>query len=221
MGIVKKNKLHNPQIITDAPPATVTEADIGRLWVDTANNSISIALGNTDTGAPELRNLLDSNDLALIDDGFYRGMSEEVATIVLQTQGDTHFDNGYDFFSDSTYLKNATQAYDDFYAYYYREVPNTNSLGYVRTISTDDGVRHIRNANGSDTYDFNSVTTNHVNYTKINLSKTIKGVLEIKFDNKDVIDHGFTLLPDKQTILLYCDPEGFFKGKTVKIKYLI
>jgi len=82
MGIVKKNKLHNPQIITDAPPSTITESDIGRLWVDKTNNTISIALGNTTTGIPELRNLLDSNDLATIDGGYYRGISEEFADII-------------------------------------------------------------------------------------------------------------------------------------------
>jgi len=221
MGIVKKNKLHNPQIITDAPPASVTEADIGRLWVDKSNNTISIAIGNKNDGTPELRNILDTTDLELIDSGYYRGIDAEFADIVLQTSGDTHYDDGYDFFSDSTYLPNTNQAYDDFYAYYYKEVEDTDSEGYLRTISTDDGVKHIRMANGTDTLVIGDDTFNHVNYTKIILTKDIKGILDIKFDNKDVIDHGFTLLEDKRTILLYCDPEGFFIGKTVKVKYLI
>jgi len=221
MGIVKKNKLHNPQIITDAPPASVTEADIGRLWVNKSNNTVSIAIGNKTDGTPELRNILDTTDLELIDSGYYRGIDEEHADIVLQEAGDTHFDSGYDFFTDPFYLSNATQDDDDFYSYYYNEVPETSSEGYLRTISTDDGVKHIRKANGEDTYQFDDTTYNQVNYTKITLNQDIKDIIEIKFTNKDTIDHGFILLDDKRTILIYSDPEGFFIGKSVKVKFLI
>lgn len=221
MGIVKKNKLHNPQIITDAPPSSVTEFDIGRIWIDKTNNTVSVAIGNKTTGAPELRNLLDSSDLVQIDQVYYSGIGEEFALIEPQTAGDSHYDNGYDFFTDSVYLQNNNQVYDDFYSYYYKEVPATSSNGYLRTISTDFGVKHIRPAVGTDSYIFESITYNLIKYTKIILSREIKTVLEIKFDNKDTIDHGFSLLSDNKTILLFCDPEGFFNGKTVKVKYLI
>jgi len=221
MGIIKKNKLHNPQIITDAPPATVTEADIGRLWVDKTNNTISIALGNTTTGNPELRNLMDSNDLALIDGGYYRGMREEFGDIVLQSNGDTHYDNGYDFFTDSTYLENTNQSYDDYYSYFYKEVPSTTSNGYLRSVSTFDGVKHVRTANGMDTYQYNSTQYNLVNYSKIILQNDAKDIISITFDNKDNLESGYELLNDKRTILIYADPEGFFINKRVKIKYII
>ncbi len=221
MGIVKKNKLHNPQIITDAPPASVTEADIGRLWVDKTNNTVSIAIGNKNDGTPELRNILDTTDLDIIDGGYYKGIDEEFVTLVLQEAGNIHYDNGYDFFTDVVFLENTTQEYDDFYAYYYKEVEDTDSEGYLRTISTDDGVRHIRTAIGTDTYTYNSETYNLVNYTKLTLSQDVKDIVEIKFDNKDTLENGFILLDDNRTILIYADPEGFFAGKTVKVKYLL
>ena len=221
MGIVKKNKLHNPQIITDAPPTVVSEADIGRLWVDKATNTVSIAIGNKDTGIPELRNILDTTDLETIDGGYYRGIEEEFGIIELQTTGDAHFDAGYDFFTDSVYLENTNQTYDNFYSYYYKEVATTGSAGYIRTISTDSGVRHIRPAIGTDTYQYNSETKKLVNYSKIQLTADAKDIVSITFDNKDTLEAGFTLLDDNRTILIYADPEGFFINKTVKVRYLV
>jgi len=221
MSSNKKNKLYNPQIITDTIPSTVSDMDIGRIWVDKVSNTISIAVGNKDTGNPELRNILDTTDLETIDNGYYKGVSEEYATIEPQVDGDLHFDNGYDFFTDKVYLENATQEYDDFYSYYYKEVDDTSSAGYIRTISTDAGVKHVRLAIGTDTYKYNDDTKNLVNYSKIKLTNSAKDIVSITFDNKDTLEAGFTLLDDNKTILIYADPEGFFLNKTVKVKYFV
>ena len=220
MGIIKKNRIYNPQIITDSAPTTITSEDIGRLWVDKTTNIVSIAMPHKTTGAPELRNLLDNTDSLEMGSKYYSSIGEEFAEIELQVAGDEHYDFGYDFFTDVVFLENTNQEFDDFYSYYYKEVPETTSNGYIRTISTDDGVKHIRMANGNDTYTYNSTEYNLVNYTKIILSKEIKDIIEIKFDNKDVLVYGYKLLNDKKTILIYVDPEGFFIGKTVRVKYL-
>ena len=221
MGLVKKNKLHNPQIITDNIPTTITSDDIGRLWLDKTSNTLSIAVGNKTTGRPEVRELLDSSNLESIDSKYFSDIIQESAIIVPQVPGDTHYDNGYDFFSDPIFLKNTNQVYDDFYAYYYKEVEDTGSAGYLRTISTDSGVRHIRAATGSDVYTFNSTQYKLVNYSKIVLTADTKAIVSIIFDNKDELTNGYILSDDKRTILIYADPEGFFLNKTVKVKYLI
>ena len=220
MGIIKKNKIHNPQIITDTAPTTITADDIGRLWVDKTTNTVSIAMHHKTTGAPELRNFLDSTDTIEIGNKYYSSISEEFATIELQVAGDEQYDFGYDFFTDAVFLENTNQAYDDFYSYYYKEVPETTSNGYIRTLSTSNGIKHVRRANGHDTYTYNSAQYNLVNYTKITLAQEIKDIIEIKFYNKDVLENGYKLLDDKKTILIYADPEGFFVGQTVKVKYL-
>lgn len=221
MGLNKKNKLHNPQIVSETPPTSVTTSDVGRLWVDPLNNNLVMAMGNKIDGTPELRSLLDTTDYQDIDDVYYKGVGEEFVDIILQISGDLHYDSGYDFFMDTVYLENSDQTSDDFYAYYYKEVADTNSEGYLRTISTDAGAKDIRLAVGTDTYVYDTVTYNLVNYTKLVLAQEVKDIIEIKFGNKDTIEKGFILLEDKRTILLYSDPEGFFIGKTVKVKYLL
>jgi len=218
---IKKNKLHNPQIITEQPPEEIVEKDIGRIWIDKTNNNMRIALNSKVDGTPELRNMLDTNDLLDIDKTFYKGVSTELATIVLQENGDSHYDNGYDFFNDSTFLNHSTQEYDDYYAYFYKEVEDTDSPGYLRSIATDDGTKHIRIALGDDTYEYDNDTYNLVNYSKIVLQNKIKDIIDITFSNKDSIQHGYTLLDDNQTILIYIDPEGLMVGEQVTIKYLI
>jgi len=221
MGLVKKNKLHNPQIVSDAPPVSITSNDIGRLWVDKITNTMSIAIGSKIDGSPELRNILDSNDLNDIDNNFYKGISEEFADITLQVSGDKHFDNGYDFFDDSIFLENSNQDLDDYYSFFYKEVADSTSIGYIRSISTIDGVKHIRAANGNDSYLYDDNTISHVKYSKIILTTKVKDIISITFDNKDILESGFELQSDKQTILIYADPEGFFINKRVKVKYII
>lgn len=221
MGLIKKNKIHNPQIITDPAPSTVSEEDIGRLWVDTTSNTLKIAVRNKSNGVPELRNLLDNTDLGAIDGGFFKGISEEIKTVGLQSAGDLHFDNGYDFFSDYIFLSNTTQTYDDYYSFFYIEVPDTSDSRYLRTISTDQGVKHIRKAIGTDLYQYNSTSYNVVKYTKIILDNVAKEIVDIKFENKDSLIVGYTLENDGKTILIYSDPDGFFNGKKVIVKYLI
>lgn len=221
MGVVKKNKIHNPQIITDVVPQTVGPEDIGRLWVDAPSNSIKIAVNNKETGQPELRDLLDTTNLEAIDGEFFKGIREEVQTVSLQVSGDKHFDNGYDFFSDEVYLANSTQNDDDFYSFFYVEVPDTNANNYLRTISTASGTKHIRMANGLDTYSYESTDHKIVRYTKITLDNEAKEIVDIKFPNKDSLILGYELAEDNKTILIYSDPDGFFNNKKVIVKYLI
>lgn len=217
----KKNKIHNPQFVTDAAPSTVQSEDIGRIWFDKTNHAIKLAITNKDTGNPELRNLLDSNNLVDIDNQYFKGTTEEYVNIVAQEAGDKHYDNGYDFFSDPIFIQHSTQETDDYYSYFYKEVPDTSSPGYARTISTDVGVKHVRPAYGSDTYQYNSTTYNLTNYSKIILTTPVKEIIDISFANKDILAAGFELLADKKTILIYADPDGFFINQTVKVKSLI
>ena len=221
MGIVKKNKIHNPQIITDPAPDVVTVEDLGRLWVDTNSNTIKIAVRNKDTGTPELRNLLDNTDLIGIDDNYFKGINEELQMVQLQVSGDFNYDYGYDFFSDENYLTNTTQEFDDYYSFFYLEVPDTSHISYLRTISTDSGVRHIRKATGGDRYLYNGEQTPIVKYTKIVLNNDAKEIVDIIFDNKDALVSGYNLADDNRTIYIYSDPDGFYNGKQVSVKYLI
>lgn len=218
---IKKNKIHNPQLVTDAIPTSVSQDDLGRMWIDTEHDGIYIAIKNKFTGVPELRSMLDSSTMVAIDGAYFSGIDYEYSEIVAQTSGDKHYDVGYDFFNDPIYIENSTQADDDHYSFYYIEVTDVTSPGYVRSISTENGIKHIRAAIGTDTYEYMTLTYNLVNYSKIVLANPVKEIIDIKFENKDALETGFELMNDKQTILIYADPEGFFLNKIVKIRYVI
>lgn len=224
MSDIKKNKIHNPQFITEEVPVSITDSDVGRLWVDKANKKLIIGL--TDDGeAGVLTDVMTGIDKTVMENDisntYFSGLSDVYATIVLQVNGDTHYDQGYDFFSDTSFIGNSTQEIDDYYSFFYIEVPTIESSGYLRTVSTSEGDKHIRNAIGSDNYIYNSQTKKIVNYSKINLPFVVKAVVELKFENKDIVDQGFVLHSDKQTILIYGDPEGFFVNKKVKVRYML
>jgi len=221
MSVIKKNKIHNPQLITSAPPSSVGENDIGRLWVDLETDSIKIALRNKGSGMTELRDLLDTDNMSQMNNTYFKGIRNELKNVELQKSGDEHFDNGYDFFSDPIYLENSTQNYDNYYSYFYIEVQETTDPLYLRSISTDVGVKHIRRANGLDSYSYQSQMKPHVQYTKIVLDIPAKEIIDIIFDNKDSLTVGYKLTADKKTILIYSDPDGFFNNKQVLVKYLI
>jgi len=221
MGLIKKNKIHNPQFLTAPAPKSVTEEDLGRVWVDGDTKAFKIAIRNKDTDLPELRNFLDTTDRAEIDETYFKGIKEELQTVELQVEGDEHYDNGYDFFTDPIYLENTTQEYDDYYAFFYMAVVDTTAAGYLRSISTDDGIKHVRKAVGTDGYVYDDQTLPVVKYTKIVLDAPAKEIVDIKFENKDSLTIGYTLTEDKQSILLYSDPDGFYNNKQVMVKYLI
>lgn len=221
MAFDKKTKIHNPQIVTEVPPQTVSDSDIGRIWLNPNNKTISIALWNKQSGLPELRELLDSADIPDLNSTFINAIIDENVTIIPQTIGDLHFDNGYDFFSDSIFLENASQPEIYFYSFFYKLVDSPESDGYVRSISTSDGVKHVRNIYGTERYVYNSNEYNITNYSKINLSQPVKGVLDIIFDNNDVLQSGYVLSNDKKTIYIFCDPSGTFINKEVKIRYMV
>ena len=224
MGTIKKNKIHNPQLVTENVPEIVNADDFGRLWVDKTTNKLYLAIKD-DEGNPTTVSMFDSvgknRFQKEIEQTYYKAIIDEYVTVIPQTNGDKHYDIGFDFYSDTIFTKNLTQELEDYYSWFYLEVPTTTDVGYLRTISTSDGEKHIRAAKGSDNYSYNSQLYKVVNYSKIILSQSVKSIVEIKFDNKDVLDHGFELLPDGKTILIYCDPEGFFLNKTVKVRYLI
>ena len=73
------------------------------------------------------------------------------SSIIPQAVGDPHFDNGYDFFGDAIFMEDMSAELSDYYSFFYLEVL-LNDVGYLRTIETDDGPKHIRAAKGSDTY---------------------------------------------------------------------
>lgn len=221
MDIIKKNKIHNPQIVTSPTPENVSENDLGRIWVDGVSNTFKIAIRNKDTGIPELRNFLDTTDRDEIDRNYFKGLTEELKTVELQGAGDKHFDEGYDFFSDPIFLENSTQDHHDYYSFFYMEVDNSSSVGYLRSISTVEGIKHIRNAVGTDSYVYDTQTLPLVKYTKIVLDVPAKEIVDIVFENKDSLVLGYVLAEDKRTILIYSDPEGFYNNKQVMVKYLI
>lgn len=224
MSTIKKNKIHNPQLVTDPVPGTVDIDDFGRLWLDKTSSKMYLAVKD-EFGTPTTVSLMDSIEKSNLENeisrDYYKGIGDEYATIVGQTNGDKHYDQGYDFYDDTVFLQSLTQEQEDYYAFFYVETALTTDVGYLRTISTVDGDKHIRAARGSDSYTYNSKMEKIVNYSKIVLSQPVKTIVEIKFNNKDILEHGFELQDDKQTILIYCDPEGFFLNKTVKVRYLI
>lgn len=224
MGTIKKNKIHNPQFITGNLPDIVKSEDFGRVWLDKTSNKLYLAVKDSG-GNPTTVSMMDSiakNELETqISQQYYKGIGDEYQTIVAQTNGDKHYDQGYDFFNDVVFNNSLTQEQADYYSFFYLELSSTSDAGYLRTITTTEGNKHIRPAIGSDNYTYNSKLEKVVNYSKIVLSQPVKSIVEIKFDNKDILEHGFELLSDGQTILIYCDPEGFFINKTVKVRYLI
>lgn len=157
----------------------------------------------------------------IVDNASSINIKNSVDVILPQVNGDIHYDSGYDFFADDIFNENITQDIADYYSFFYIEVPTTDSFGYLRTISTNEGDKHVRPAIGSDNYVYNSETKKVVNYSKIIMPFEIKAVIELKFENNDVVDRGFELQDDKQTILIYGDPEGFFINKKVKVRYII
>jgi len=220
---IKKNKIHNPQFITDTVPAVITKDDVGRLWIDKVNKKLVVGLNDGVDGAT-ITDVVTGIDKTILEkeisDTYFSGLSDVYAVIELQSNGDKHYDHGYDFFGDTNYLENSTQEIDDYYSFFYMEVASIDTVGYLRTISTDSGDKHIRNAIGSDNYIFNSTTKKVVNYGKIILPFKVKVIIELKFENKDIVEYGFELQDDKKTILIYGDPEGFFINQKVKVRYL-
>jgi len=232
MSDTKKNKIHNPQFVTEAVPEIITESDIGRLWVDNVNKKIVIGIAGAEENSCVLTGLItddDKNELessisdiqSTVNVTYFSNILDTYATIEPQVNGDKHYDVGYDFFGDDNFIENSTQELDDYYSFFYIEVGSVEDVGYLRTISTDEGDKHIRPAIGADNYTYNNQNKKVVNYSKIILPFAIKGVIELKFDNKDIVEQGFELQEDKQTILIYGDPEGFFINKRVKVRYLI
>lgn len=232
MSDIRRNKIHNPQFITDSVPETITESDIGRLWVDNVNKKLVIGIPGEEANSCVLTGLITDDDKSAIESSisdiqstvnvtYFSNILDTYATIEPQVNGDKHYDEGYDFFSDDNYTENSTQELDDYYSFFYIEVESTESNGYLRTISTDQGDKHIRTAIGADNYVYETQSKKVVNYSKIIMPFEIKGVIELKFDNKDIVEQGFELKEDKQTILIYGDPEGFFLNKRVKVRYLI
>lgn len=220
MSEIKKNKIHNPQFITEPVPENISASDVGRLWVDKVNKKLIIGLAD-DGESGMLTDVMTGIDKTDISNTYFSGLSDVYVTIEAQVNGDTHYDHGYDFFADSAYTENTTQDIDDYYSFFYIEVADTETAGYLRTISTAEGDKHIRAAIGADNYVYNSQTKKVVNYSKIILPFTVKAVVELKFENKDVVDQGFELQDDNQTILIYGDPEGFFINKKVKVRYMV
>jgi len=168
----------------------------------------------------QIQNDIQDNIDEIVDNASSITINNSVETIIPQVNGDKHYDYGYDFFTDELFLGNINQSIADYYSFFYVEVMSTNSNGYLRTISTDEGDKHVRLAIGSDNYIYNNSTKKVVNYSKIVMPFEIRGVIELKFDNNDVVDRGFELQEDNQTILIYGDPEGFFLNKKVKVKYI-
>lgn len=223
MAELKKNKIHNPQFISDKVPESITKDDVGRIWVDNISKRFVIGVqGEPNQG--RLVGLLTDDDKNEIKNNVANNYFSEIAdvnvTIEKQIEGDVHFDKGYDFFSDDVFMKNATQELMDYYSFFYLEVENTNSINYIRTILTDSGEKHIRCATGHDSYSFNNQIFQIVNYSKIVLPTKVKGIIEIKFDNKDTLEYGFTLSLDMKTILIFGDPDGLFLNQTVKVRYV-
>ena len=218
---MKKNKLHNPQIVPSPIPETISDTDIGRIWVDKVTHKFKIALFDSEQQTPIIRDFLDDSHITQFDNKYYTSIEEGYFQIVAQVSGDKHFDNGYDFFNDTDFLNNASQDTQDYFSYFYREVSSTSDNGYLRTISTTDGSKHIRTATGNDIITIDGVDESHVKYSKINLGKKVKSIVSIMFQNKDELVSGFELNDEKDTILIYADPDGVIIGKTVKIKYIV
>jgi hypothetical protein len=221
MAELKKNKIHNPQFVSDDVPDNISSHDIGRLWLDKTNKRFVVGLPN-DSGHGHTLGLLTELDKDNITQNtantFFSEILDFYCFVEPQITGDKHFDVGYDFFTDIDFIENATQELADYYSFFYLEVESVNSLGYVRTIQTLSGNKFVRLANGTDTYIYNSQPRTVVNYSKVSLPQTVKAVLELKFDNKDVVDRGFILGSDNKTILIYGDPDGFFIDRHIKVK---
>jgi hypothetical protein len=218
MAIINKNKIHNPQIVSDGIPENISNDDIGRIW--NTGNSFKIALTNENKEL-KIKEMLNDDHLEMIDNKYFKEIKEKICVIESQDENDKHYQKGYDFFNDDIFLKNASQEIQDYYSFYYIEVADSSSPGYIRSVSTSDGVKYVRCAIGGDTYTWEGNDYNVVNYSKIKLDEEIKEVVSIIFDNKDILENGYELSEDKKSILIYAEPDGYFIGKQVKVKYLI
>lgn len=224
MTELRKNKIFNPQFVTDETPESISSDDVGRLWVDAKLGKFVVGINDKRKKSNVSVALLTDIDRDDIDEKvsntYFSELIDFYAIIEAQQSGDRHFDAGFDFFTDDVFLKNTDQVLDDYYSFYYVEVENKQSQNYIRTISTQFGEAHIRCANGHDTYLYDNALYKVVNYSKIILPTPVKKVIDLRFDNKDTVENGFILHSDKKTIYIYGDPEGFFLNKTVKVRCL-
>jgi len=216
---INKNKIHNPQLITDEIPNELSTSDLGRLWINKKQNTISIAVLNNET--VQLNSLMHQDDMTKISNTFYSGVETIFGDIISQEENDPHFESGYDFFSDNIFKELSDDDTDFYYSYFYKEVSGTDDPLYIRSISTVDGVKHIRKVIGTDVVLYDEVEYNHIHYSKIILPYNVKEVVSIMLSNNDEIDTGYILNDEKTIIYLYLDPEGYFIGQRVKIKVLV
>jgi len=223
MADPRKNKIYNLQFVTDDIPKNITSDDVGRLWIDKNKKKIVVGLVDEHDNSLTTCLLTDFDRVEIVSNAAKIYFSEVIdiqATILPQEISNVHFENGYDFFSDELFLTNADQSLNDYYSFFYLEVPSTTSKGYVRTINTVNGETHIRCATGYDVYMYDGNEEQIVNYSKIILPRTVKSIVEIRFENKDIMEKGFFLHSDKKTIFIFGDPEGFFLNSKVKVKCL-
>ena len=245
--VIKKNRIHNPQIVSDQIPNVLTVSDIGRLWFD--SNTKVFAIGSVDTnGNYVAKTILDSTSHQTLADADSLRLTGTILTLE-KADGTTET-------ADLATIIDVATVIDPNYAHI--SVTNTSVSDGTNTFSTlsqtltvaeqvmgdkhfDQGYDFLNNGFVDnyyvsfyelDSFDytieigigFKLKPKTGLGYSKITFenSKTIASVnsiSEIRFSNGDVLRSGFELSPDGRSLFVYCDPEGHYVGKKVTVRF--
>ncbi len=245
--VIKKNRIHNPQIVSDQIPTVLTVSDIGRLWFD--SNTKVFAIGSVDTnGNYVAKTILDSSShQTLADTDSLRlvgtiltlekadGTTETVdlesildPNLVIDPEyahisvTNTSVSDGTNTFSTlSQTLTVATQATGDkHFDEGYDFLNNGFVDNYYVTFYEQDNVTYTVEIGGG----VKLKPKTGLGYSKITFANSksissVNSISEIRFSNGDILRSGFELSNDGRTLFVYCDPEGHYVGKKVTVRF--
>lgn len=245
--VIKKNRIHNPQIVSDQIPTALTVSDIGRLWFD--RNTKVFAIGSVDTnGNYVAKTILDSSShQTLAETDSLRlvgsiltlekadGTTETVdlSTIIdASTVIDPNYlhisvtdssvsDGTHTFSTLSQTVTVSAQASGDKHFDQGYDFLNNGFIDnyYVSFYDQDSEAYTVEIGGGVRLKPKTGLGYSKITFTNSKSIASLNSISEIKFSNGDVLRSGFELSPDGRSLFVYCDPEGHYVGKKVTVRF--
>ena len=245
--VIKKNRIHNPQIVSDQIPTVLTVSDIGRLWFDSGTKVL--AIGSVDgQGNYVAKTLIDSGSSQTLAETNSLSLSGNILTLEkadgttetvdLSTliDPDTVVDANYSHISvTGTSVSDGTNTFSTL----------TQTVTVTAQVSGDkhfnDGYDFLNNGYIDEYYvnfyDVNNTTYtveiaggvklkpktglgfSKITFTNSKIIQNLNQISEIRFRNGDVLRSGFELSNDGRSLFVYCDPQSLYVGKQVTIRF--
>lgn len=234
---IKTNRIHNPQIISDPIPQTITSADVGRIWLDSDTKTLSIG-GVDQNGNFVVKTILDSsstqslaknnsltfvnnqliltksdNSTETIDLSVFTTMAEiesYVSSLNLQNE---IIEQTVNVVSQTSGDLHYDQGYDFLNNGYVDDY-------YVNFYIQENEAFTVTLGDGTKVKPKTGLSFSKITLLNSKTISTISNIKELSFNNGDVLKTGFALSPTGSSVLLYCDPTGKYIGKQATIKFI-